>query len=166
MDKAIYILLTDTGTVLNKIIKWFTNAPYNHASIVFDEELKEIYSFGRKKPKNPLMAGFVREDVYRGTYRYFQNTRCLLLRMEVTNEQLRKIRQTIMDFEKDKDRYSYNLIGLIGVLLNFPIGGKNSFFCSQFVSEVLKKSGIYLWEQPSGLVQPHDFLTHPRLEWI
>ncbi len=164
--KAVYVLLTDTGTVLNRIIKWFTNAPYNHASIAFDEHLKEIYSFGRKQPKNPLFAGFVREDVYYGTYRYFQNTRCLLLKMEVTEEQFEKIRNTIKEFEKNKDQYSYNLIGLIGVLFNFPIGKKNSYFCSQFVSEVFRRSGIRLWNQPSALVQPNDFIMHHRFEFV
>jgi len=164
--KYVYVLLTDTGTVLNRIIKWFTNAPYNHASIVFDEELKEIYSFGRKRPKNPLIAGFVREDVYYGAYRHFRNTHCLLLGIQVDEIEYQNIRQTISDFERNKDQYTYNLIGLLGVLFQYPIGKKNSYFCSQFVSEVFRKSGIRLWDLPSALVQPNDFISHERFEHI
>lgn len=48
-DKEIYVLLTDTGTVLTKIIRSFTKDPLNHASIAFDQDLNEVYSFGRKK---------------------------------------------------------------------------------------------------------------------
>lgn len=61
--KTIYVLLTDTGTLFTKIIRCFTNAPYNHVSIVLDEELNEIYSFGRKNLRNPFFGGFIREDV-------------------------------------------------------------------------------------------------------
>lgn len=163
-EKAIYILLTDTGTLLNRIIKWFTHAPYNHVSIAFDEQLEEVYSFGRKQPRNPLIAGFVKEDVYSGTYRYFQNTRCLLLKIDVSDVEYERIRQIIAYFNEHKEQFSYNLIGLIGVLFHYPIGKKNAYFCSQFVAEVFKKSRMPLWERPSGLVTPHDFLLHHAFE--
>lgn len=164
--KTVYILLTDTGTLLNRMIKWYTHAPYNHVSIAFDEHLEELYSFGRKQPRNPLIAGFVKEDVYSGTYRYFQNTRCLLMKMEVSDDEFNRIQRIVNFFDRHKDMFSYNLIGLFGVLIQYPIGKKNSFFCSQFVTEVFKQSGIDLWDRPSGLVTPNDFLLHPAFEII
>lgn len=48
-NKDIYIVLTGTGTAFSGLIKWFTKAELNHASIAFDHELREVYSFGRKK---------------------------------------------------------------------------------------------------------------------
>ncbi|WP_317633826.1 hypothetical protein [Perspicuibacillus lycopersici] len=165
-NKVIYILLTDTGTLLNRVIKWFTNAPYNHVSLVFDEKLSEMYSFGRKQPRNPLIAGFVKEDIYYGTYRYFQNTRCLLLKINVSEEEYKKIANTVQFFESNKELFTYNFIGLFGVLLNYPIKKKNSFFCSQFVAEVFKRSGMPLWDLPSALVTPHDFYEHHSFEII
>ena len=164
--KKIYILLTDTGSVPNRIIKWFTKAPYNHVSLVFDEFLEEIYSFARKRPKNPLIAGFVKEDVYNGMYRYFENTRCLLLKKDVTHDEYEAIRENVRHFINNRDSFSYNLIGLLGVLFGYPIGKKNAYFCSQFVAEVLEKSGIKLWDSPSGLVTPHHFLLHHAFERI
>ena len=89
--KTVYVLLTDTGTLFTKTIKSFTKAPYNHVSIVFDENLDEIYSFGRKYPKNPFIAGFIKEDVYFGTYRHFYNTRCLLLKINVLKKEYARI---------------------------------------------------------------------------
>lgn len=164
--KTVYVLLTDTGTLFTKLIKWVTNAPYNHASIAFDENLDEIYSFGRKHPRNPLIAGFIREDVYFGTYRYFDNTRCLLIKIHISPKEYRRIRKVIHGFNNNKDIYSYNLLGLIGVAVRHPINQRNKYFCSQFVAEVFEKGGLNLWSFPPALVTPNDFLIHPRFEFV
>ncbi|MBA4496031.1 hypothetical protein ACFO25_15725 [Paenactinomyces guangxiensis] len=164
--KSVYILLTDTGTLFSRTIKLFTAAPYNHVSISLDQRLDELYSFGRKHPKNPLYAGFVKEDVYNGIYRYFQNTRCILFELCVTDQQLDQIKQMIRSFEAQQEIYMYNLVGLFGVMVNYPIELKNAYFCSQFVAEVLKRSGIQLWDKPSALVTPNDFLQHPSFKFI
>ncbi|OBZ17964.1 hypothetical protein A7975_06005 [Bacillus sp. FJAT-26390] len=160
----IYVLLSDTGTIFTRLIKGFTGAPYNHASLVLDENLHEVFSFGRKKANNPLLAGFVREDMYEGTFRHFPHTRCALLRIAVSAEQRANLIQTIRDFEKNKHLYSYNLIGLFGVLLDMDLQPVHSYFCSQFVAETMTKSGIPLWERPSALVTPNDFLNHPLFQ--
>lgn len=52
-EKKVYLLLTDTGTFFTKLIKLYTKKPYNHASISFDSELSEVYSFGRKRLEIP-----------------------------------------------------------------------------------------------------------------
>lgn len=52
-DQSVFILLTNTGTLFTKVIQGYTRAPYNHASISFNRELSELYSFGRKNPNNP-----------------------------------------------------------------------------------------------------------------
>lgn len=70
-NKNIYVLLTDTGTMFTKLIKRITAAPYNHASLALDENLNEVFSFGRKCANNPWVGGFVEEDVYEGTFRHF-----------------------------------------------------------------------------------------------
>ncbi|MFD1737140.1 hypothetical protein ACFSCX_11310 [Bacillus salitolerans] len=164
--KTVYVLLTDTGSIFNKLIKWFTKAPYNHVSIVFDENLNEIYSFGRKYPRNPLIAGFIREDVYFGTYRYFYNTKCLLLKIDVTSKEFVHIRNVIQYFNNNKELYTYNWLGLVGVAFRYPIHSRNKYFCSQFVAEVFEKSGLDLWNLPSTLVTPNDFLIHPRFQLV
>lgn len=50
--KDVYIVLTGTGTAFSGFIKWFTKADLNHASIAFDSELREVYSFGRKNAQS------------------------------------------------------------------------------------------------------------------
>lgn len=163
--RSVYVLLTDTGTLFTKMIKWFTHAPYNHASIVLDKKLNEIYSFGRKYPRNPLAAGFI-EDIYYGTYRYFSNTRCLLLKINVSSKEYIRIRNVIQGFNQNKDLYSYNLLGLFGVAVHHPVYQRNKYFCSQFVADVFETSGLNLWDRPSALITPNDFKEHPRFEIV
>ncbi|WP_308315045.1 hypothetical protein [Bacillus sp. M6-12] len=155
MEKM-YILLTNTGTNLSKIIKSYTKEPYNHASISFTSDLSELYSFGRKTPNNPLDGGFVKENIYFGTYRKYPETTCALYEIEVTKRQKEKMIRMIKLFQKNESFYFYNFIGLFGVVFNEPINRESSYFCSQFVATVFKEAGIYLWEKEPGLLTPTD----------
>lgn len=165
-EKSIYILLTDTGTLFTTMIKRFTAAPYNHASLAFDAGLSELYSFGRKRPTNPFSGGFVEEDVYAGTFSHYPDTRCTLLRLRVTSRQLAAARLVVEKFKREQAQYRYNLVGLLGVLLDFDTGTDKAYFCSQFVAEALRKADITLWERPSSLVTPDHFRTHGGLETV
>lgn len=165
-QSKIYILLTDTGSLLGRTIKKYTKAPYNHASIAFDAELEELYSFGRKHPRNPLCAGFVREDVINGTFKYFPKTTCALYELEITNRQLQKMNRIINQFKKKHKFYNYNILGLIGVALNESIEPDGFYFCSQFVAEVLNRSGINLFDTPPSLVTPDDLRNIEKFRLI
>ncbi|GJM70960.1 hypothetical protein HMSSN036_31760 [Paenibacillus macerans] len=89
-ERSVYILLTNTGTLFTRVIKGYTGAPYNHASISFDRELSELYSFGRKNPNNPLNGGFVKEDIKTGTFSKYPNTTCVLYELRVTGREVEK----------------------------------------------------------------------------
>lgn len=163
-DQKIYVLLTDTGTMFTRLIKRFTAAPYNHASIVLDDLMTEVYSFGRKCPNNPWLGGFVEEDVYEGTFRHFPGTRCVLLSLNLSQRQYKEVKRIIRQYKAEEDSYRYNLIGLLGVLMRLDITRDRSYFCSQFVAETLRQSGVKLWDRSSSLVTPHDFMLHPAFE--
>ncbi|HET7578227.1 MAG TPA: hypothetical protein VFK33_03025 [Bacillales bacterium] len=164
--KSVYILLTDTGTLFTKTVKQYTRVPYNHTSLSFDLKLEELYSFGRKQPKNPLKAGFIKEDIYRGTFSHFRNTRCVLFKLNVSERQFGEMRRMVLSFQMRSEMYSYNLIGLFGIIINYPIETENAYFCSQFVAEVLKRGGIQLWDKSSALVTPREFLEHTSFHKI
>ncbi|HZG58123.1 hypothetical protein [Paenibacillus sp.] len=165
-SRSIYILLTNTGTLFTKSIQTYTKAPYNHASISFDRELTEMYSFGRKNPNNPLNGGFVREDVKTGTYSKYPNTTCVIYELEVTEREVEKMKRVLRLFIRRRGRFLYNLLGVFGVALNEPIEFSNSYFCSQFVAEMLQRSGIRLWNKLPALVTPDDFRGHERLRLV
>ncbi|MBU5436511.1 hypothetical protein KQI42_00745 [Tissierella sp. MSJ-40] len=162
--RVIYILLTHSGSILSKCIKTYTREPYSHVSIALDHTLNELYSFGRIKPNNPLIGGFVKEDIIRGTYSRFPNTTCALYSLEISNLQYNKLRKEIHKFKSEKEKYGYNLIGLIGVMLDVPMEKEYNYFCSQFVATLLYNSGVYLFRKSAGLVSPKDFRQCRNLE--
>ena len=62
-EREVYIVLTNTGTVLANVISYCTKEHLSHVSIAFDSDLREVYSFGRKYQRNPFIGGFIQEDV-------------------------------------------------------------------------------------------------------
>ena len=163
-EKKIYILLSDTGTILTRLIKSYTKKPYNHASIAFDAELIEVYSFGRKTAKNPFIGGFVREDIHSVI---FSQADCAIYSLNITNDEFQKMHQYIQEIASKKENYRYNFIGLFGVLFKKPIKRKNAFFCSQFVASVLKESKVIdLEEREISLVKPSDLTDTANFQLI
>ena len=68
-NRQLYIVISQTGTLLSRILKQITGAEYNHASISLSRDLERMYSFGRRHPYNPFWGGFVIESP---PYRYLQ----------------------------------------------------------------------------------------------
>ncbi|KWX71854.1 hypothetical protein [Paenibacillus jilunlii] len=165
-DHSVFILLTNTGTLFTKLIQGYTKAPYNHASIGFDRELKELYSFGRKNPSNPLNGGFVHEDLRTGTFSKYPDTTCVIYELRVSGREVEKMRRVLHVFIRSRQKYLYNMLGVIGIALKEPVEFSNSYFCSQFVAEILDRSGIKLWNKLPALVTPDDFRQSDRLELI
>ncbi|WP_040204642.1 hypothetical protein [Neobacillus jeddahensis] len=164
MNRKIYVLLTDTGTIFTKMIKLYTKKPLNHASIVVDEHFNKVYSFGRRNPRNPFIGGFVKEDIREGLFR---NADCAIYCVTITENQFQTITAKIREIEENKDEYRYNLIGLIAVMLNMEIDRKNAFFCSHFVAALLEDSGVPIKKQkPLSLVTPHDIKESASLELV
>lgn len=161
--KDIYILLTDTGTLLNRLIKLYTKAPFNHASISFDRELKEVYSFGRKKPWNPFIGGFVKENL---CWALFARAKCAVYSCSVDADTYDGIMEDVQSFCRDSSRYSYNLLGLFGVIFNKDFKRENTYFCSQFVAFVLQHNGIDPVGKPSAFTTPGDFEKSERLKLV
>lgn len=157
--RTIYILLTNTGSMPTRIIKAYTRAPYNHVSISFSMDLRRIYSFGRKKYNNPLWGGFVIESIDDEIYEYFSETTCSIFSLEVDRSVYNRMKKVIKRFEKEKDKYVYSFIGLLGVIVKVPVEREYGYFCSQFVATVLEKSGLNLFNKQPGLVTPNDFMN-------
>jgi len=162
-EKKVYLLLTDTGTFFTKLIKLYTKKPYNHASISFDSELSEVYSFGRKKVRNPFIGGFVKEDVKQGL---FKQADCAVYSLTVTEVQLDNIKRYIKIMEEQKEYYRYNFLGLFGFIVNKPIKREKALFCSQFVASVLKECNIIDFEKPLSLITPNDLQEVSELKLV
>lgn len=163
-NDKLYVLLTDTGTMLNRLIKMYTKDQYNHVSIAFDSELNEVFSFGRKKMNNPIIGGFVRENV---DHLLFSNANCVVYELDCDNPVTYwRVRQYIRQFELNQENYRYNLLGLLGVMFHINIERDDAFFCSQFVASIFEYSGIPLFSKPCVFVTPGDFAMSPALRLL
>lgn len=165
-DKAVYIVLTDTGTWLSRAIGWYTGETLNHASLAFDKELNEVYSFGRKVPDNPFIGGFVREDFNNDWFLKGRGAHCAIYRCPVSDSAYTQIRKYIAALEAKEHQFTYNFIGLFGVAANVRIHRSHAFFCSQFVATALKAGGVQLCDKPPCLTTPRDLAISDKLECV
>jgi len=163
--KDIYITLTMTGTYISKLLNIFYKKEYVHTSIAFDEELENMYSFGRRNMLIPIIGGLVKEDISKGIFTKHE-IKCEILRITVTEEQYVCIEELINNYMKDYYKYKYNLIGLIFIYLNIKYERRTHFTCSQFLAMVLEKSDIYKFEESWSLIKPMDFEKLRNIEII
>lgn len=154
--KNIYIILSQTGTIVSTIIRRYTHDPYNHASIAFDRSLEVMYSFGRKRRYNVLNNGFIEENFSKGLFAVFPNAKCLVLEINVTDEQYQTMLESVNSFLRRKEMYRYNIVGLLGYLIGVGLAPRDQFFCSQFVAYVLGRTEV--WRGIPELTKPMDFL--------
>ncbi len=154
--KKIYIVLTHTGTILSKIIKYWTKDEFSHVSIALDEDLKEMYSFGRLHPYNPIIGGFVHEKINKGTFKRFYKTKASIYSIEVEDNQFNNLKNIIYRIRDNKKQYKFNIIGLLAIGFKKEIKKQNYFSCAEFVKYVLEKSDINL-RLPKKMIRPEDF---------
>ena len=154
--RKIYIVLTFTGTILARLVRFYTRKEYSHVSIALDEDLTMMYSFGRLNPYNAFIGGFVREGINYGTFGRFKNTRCNIKCLEVTDEQYYELKRLIKKFDKRKRIYKFNVVGLFAVALNLKVQKANSFYCAEFVKYALEQSHI-IEEKLPEIIRPDDF---------
>ncbi len=154
-----YVILSYTGTLLSKAIRHYSGDKYVHASLSFDPSLSLMYSFGRRYPSNPIIAGYVHEDINQGLFMNMKNTVIQIYETEITEEQKQRLMDKINEFDANKRLYKYNLLGLLEFKLNKTIKiDKRKYFCSEFVSEVLRYAGLITSKKPDGLMKPKDLI--------
>lgn len=162
-ETKIYLVFTDTGTYLSKLINFFSKQSLNHVSLAFDIDLKDLYSFGRKQPRNPFSGGFVCEDI---TGHLLVNASCAVYSYTVSKEDYEKMLSYIEDFKQEQHKYRYNFLGLLGVLFNIDLKRERAFFCSQFVATVLRSTNSIQLSKPSCFITPSDLRNELDLQLI
>lgn len=160
--KQLYIVLSQTGTILSRILKFVTGAEYNHASISLSVDLEQMYSFGRRHPYNPFWGGFVHESPHTGTFKRFQNTKVVVLAVEISEERYTEICKTLHQMYLQKSEYHYNYLGLFLAAVHIKRKKQNCYYCSEFVKAILQESRVSGAEQLQPIVQPVHFLLLPH----
>ena len=153
--KKVYIVLTYTGTILSKVVKLYTRKEYSHVSISLDENLEKMYSFGRENPYLILPAGFVHEGVDVGTFKRFKRTKTAIYSLQVSDEQYENLKKEIDKFNKDKENYDFNIMGLFTAMFRVKLRREKKLYCAEFVKVVLDDAGVET--NLPNCVRPDDF---------
>ena len=126
---SVYIVLSKTQTLPSNVIKMWTKEPYAHTSLALDIELNEMYSFARKRLKNPFDCGFISEDITSGVFGRDLETTCRIGRLRVTKQQFHKIQMILEKFKREKAVYHYNYLGILGVMCHWSVERRYNYFC-------------------------------------
>ncbi|MBR0137693.1 MAG: hypothetical protein IJM15_04720 [Erysipelotrichaceae bacterium] len=163
---SVYLILSRSKTFVSQTVGLFTGEKYTHSSLSFDEHFNHNYSFGRRYARLALPAGLVEEGFGKGMYKLHPEIPCAIYRLETTPECIEKAREKIDGMMKEQKKYSYSLIGLANIHLGIVKKYPYKYFCSQFVAEVLKESGIAKIEKDPSLMKPKDLSEIEGLELI
>lgn len=155
----IYIVLTFTGTLLSKFVRYHTNNDYAHCSISFNKEATDMYSFGRKYTHSPLIGALVKEDISKGLFKVKHEGLLCVLEIDVSKKEYKSVCKTVKKMYGNKEIYKYNLYGFVNYAKEKTVVLDNKFTCSQFVAHVLYENNILNIKDPS-LVKPCDFLKY------
>src|SRR5699024_1083993 len=162
-EKTIYFLFTDTGTLLSKFINYFTKQTLNHVSIGFDSTLNEVYSFGRKRPRNPFIGGFVREDIRNAL---FKDANCAVYVYPMTKGEWETVVNNVKKIEAEQEYYKYNFMCLLGILFQIKINRKRAFFCSQFAAKMLSDIPSVQLNKSLCFITPADIRALPEMQLV
>jgi hypothetical protein len=142
-DYYIYIVISQTPTKFGQVIRKFAHIQYNHASIAFEEDLKHLYSFGRRQHKNPLDAGLVREYPERFTLRQHSRVNVRIFRIPVTKEQYTLGKSRILEIKHDREGYLFNLFSILCYpILRQGFPTYKAFTCAEFTAHMIRYIGI------------------------
>ena len=156
--KKIYVVISQTGTILSRILKLITKAPYNHSSLALTDDLQTMYSFGRLNPYNPFWGGYVQESPAYGTFKRFKNTVCMVLEMEVSESAYKDMEQHLQYMLEHRKDYHYNYRGLFIAGLHIHRERERHFYCSEFVRRMLLRMNAPGIENVPDIVKPIHFL--------
>lgn len=156
----IYIALVDTPGIFAYLIRRFLKQKYIHVVISMDAELEEAYSFGRRNPFIPVIAGFEKENKEK-ILRAFPTADYMICEMECKREQKEQIRETLEQDMKQRFRYHYAVLGLPFILWGRPFYQKNHYTCSSYIARLLAENGIQVSQKHFSLVTPKDFYEYP-----
>lgn len=158
--QPVYVFLSNAHTEFGRVIQWYTQEPYTHSSIAFNEKLSPMYSF--------MSKGFAIEDIKGGEYKKHEDVATFsLYAVMVKKEAAELMHNTCEEFRQHMEKYRYNILGCANLVVNFGLKERDDkWFCSEFVSYILKQ-GTDLFKNTSRLlIKPLDLIKDRRVVHI
>ena len=146
-QKHIYVIFSNTHTRIGALIRFITRNQYNHVSIAIEDDLNTMYAFTRYHKNTPFVAGFSEESPLRYCSCDDEITNVKICKMPVSDEKYRNISEYLSSFQRNSDKYLYNLFSAAlyptGLRLQIP----NSYTCLEFAIHILSTfyiaDGVY-----------------------
>lgn len=155
----IYLAFVDTPGIFAALIRRFLRQKYIHVVIALDDGLEEAYSFGRRNPFIPLLAGFEREDK-RKILRAFPAADYMICEIDCTREQKERIKEHLRQDMEQRYQYHYAVLSLPFIVCGKPFYQKNHYTCSSYIARLLEEQGIHISDKHFSLVTPKDFYEY------
>ena len=76
------------------------------------------------------------------------------------------IERRLLNMERIAGIYRYNLLGALFCYFGIARSRKRYYFCSQFVGDVLDRSGAAVLPKPSSLMHPMDYTGLDNMEIV
>lgn len=163
MNNKIYIVLTQSYTLLARLIRIVTKDKYSHVSLSFDEGCTNMYSIGRKYTHYPFVGVYKNESIYNGVFNLNPKAEILIYELNITNDQYDNIISLLNEYGKSSK--GYNFIGLIFAIFNKKIN-RNKYYCSEFIYKILSDESVNLFPKTNNIVKPMDFINISGLNKI
>ncbi len=144
-NKYIYVVLSQTPTKFGSLIRKGIGAKYNHASIAFDENLEQLYSFGRAQHEIPIKAGIVKEFRERFSLNRINYVPCKVYRIPVSQLDYARGIDMIKQIKNDTDGYLYNLFSVLLYPMFRGFKTYKCFTCVEFTAYMLHYMNV-AWE--------------------
>ena len=163
--KTIYIMLTRTQSILSRTVRLVTMDTYTHAAIAFDQDLRVLYSSARWDGETMFPCGPCREYLHKGFYARHK-TPCAVYELQVEDEVYERAKAEVAAIIENQTQYHFNIVGLMLCRLRIPFRRKTYFFCSQFVGEILHRSGAVELPRDPSLIRPSELSRLPQLKFL
>ncbi len=164
--KDIYILLTKTGTIPARIIHVFKGGTFTHTSLSLTPATNHLYSYARRKIKNPFIAGLIVENIHTEVFAMYPDCHCALYKLSVSDTAYENMKHEITHYMNNYKKAKYNFLGLIPLAMGIKIRRKYRLTCSQFVALILDKSAEIELPKDPYLMLPNDFININGVELV
>ena len=163
-EKYVYILVSQSGTGISKMLRRVTHDPYNHVSLALDAELQKMYSYGRRRLHNPLVGGFVHETPQTGVFGHYPEADAVVVKLPMSAEEYTKLQTRMQEMYRRRLEYRYDFLGLALAFFGKAKERRQKSYCSKFVAGELRTAGVTMPQKT--VFRPVDFLTLDRGETV
>ncbi len=142
-EAYLYVIFSSTPCKVGASIRFFTHHFYNHVSIAFCKDLREMYSYARHFHDTPFYAGIVCERANRFLRRGTRKTKIKVMRLPVEKEKLAALQKHCESLYAARERTVYNFYSAFLVPLGKRVLLKNSYTCAEFSLDSICRAGDF-----------------------